>query len=90
MGAFNRLDVPKKRDYPAVQSMLQAAIDNPNIDGIDLHIHVQGLAEFEEQLRYARERLSEAPGKKLLMVSEYSLMWLFKKNFWKGLPGSFG
>ncbi len=32
MGAFNRLDVPKKRDYPAVQSMLQAAIDNPNID----------------------------------------------------------
>ncbi len=31
-------------------------------------------------MRYARERLSEAPGKKLLMVSEYSLMWLFKKN----------
>ena len=91
MGSFNRLDSVAKRSIPGVQDLLQYALNTNFVDGIDLHIHVPSMQAFEQQLSYTRSLIGNSD--KGLIVSEFSLMWLFKQNlttalcFGEGQPG---
>lgn len=78
MGSFNRLDSPPKRDIDGVQRMITFAKRDSSIDGVDLHIHVPSMAAAEQQLAYIRNELGNS--NKLLIVTEFSLMWLFKQH----------
>jgi hypothetical protein len=78
IGAFNRLDKSLKRNIEGVQDLLNYALRTKFIDGIDLHIHVPSMEAFEEQLHYTRTFLGSS--RKGLIVSEFSLMWLFKRH----------
>ena len=86
VGAFNRLDKSKKRSYKGVQDLLTYGLDSAHVDGLDIHIHVPNMQAFENQLEYVASRMADAGREdKLLTVSEYSMMWLFKRNLNKKL-----
>lgn len=76
MGALNRLDLPAKRT-PAVERFLQYIASKPELDGVDLHLHIPGLAGHKSMLDYALSRLR--PDQKFL-ATEFSLVWHFKQH----------
>jgi hypothetical protein len=76
MGALNRLDLPVKRT-PAIERFLQYIASKPELDGVDLHLHIPGLAGHKSMLDYALSKLR--PDQKFL-ATEFSLVWNFKQH----------
>ncbi|KAI0469886.1 hypothetical protein GGR56DRAFT_158410 [Xylariaceae sp. FL0804] len=73
MGAFVRLDLPANRT-PAIERMLAYIAGRPELDGVDLHLHIKQLDGHRAMLDYALARIR--PDQKFL-ATEFSLVWLW-------------
>ncbi|MEL7341173.1 MAG: T9SS type A sorting domain-containing protein, partial [Bacteroidota bacterium] len=60
------------------QSIRNLALSNPKVEGIDLHIHVQDMAETAASLSYFRNTLNF---QKEIIITEYSLQRLLQQRF---------
>jgi hypothetical protein len=76
MGAFNRLDLPRKRT-PGVDRMLHFIASRPDLSGADLHPHLPSLAANREMIDYVLAKLR--PDQKFL-ATEFSVVWLWKAH----------
>lgn len=76
MGALNRLDLPAKRT-PAVERMLGFIASRPDLDGVDLHLHIPNFAGHKAMLDYALARIR--PNQSFL-ATEFSMIWHWKKH----------
>ena len=76
MGALNRLDLPAKRT-PAVERMLRFIASRPDLDGVDLHLHIPTLAGHKTMLDYALPRLRPD---QTFLATEFTTMWHWKKH----------
>ncbi|KAJ5174590.1 uncharacterized protein N7482_000467 [Penicillium canariense] len=76
MGALNRLDLPAKRT-PAIVRMLGFIASRPELDGVDLHLHMPTLAGHRAMLNYA---LSQIRPDQRFLATEFSMIWHWKKH----------
>ncbi|KAJ5674751.1 uncharacterized protein N7477_004685 [Penicillium maclennaniae] len=76
MGALNRLDLPANRT-PAIERFLEYIASKPDLDGVDLHLHMAGLAGHQSMLDYALLRLR---ADQKFLVTEFSLVWHFRQH----------
>lgn len=86
MGALNRLDRPEVRNAAWVKRWLDFARATPEIDGVDIHPHVDSLAASRPYVDYVLERLR--PNQKFL-ATEFSLVWYWKSHLNDRVPASF-
>ncbi|MFI7062477.1 hypothetical protein ACIBL3_15945 [Kribbella sp. NPDC050124] len=85
MGALNRLDLPD-RHTPAAERWMTFVRETPDIEGVDIHPHVPSVAAVEPFLDYILPRLR--PEQKFL-VTEFSLVWLWKAHLTDTIPAEF-
>ncbi|KAJ6134184.1 hypothetical protein N7523_000506 [Penicillium sp. IBT 18751x] len=76
MGALNRLDLPANRT-PAIERFLEYIASKPDVDGVDLHLHIAELAGHQSMLDYALSRLRPD---QTFLVTEFSLVWHFRQH----------
>lgn len=76
MGALNRLDLPAKRT-PAIQRFLHFIASRPDLDGVDLHLHVPTWPGHKTMLDYA---LTHLRPEQRFLVTEFSMVWHFKRH----------
>jgi hypothetical protein len=81
-GGFTRLDFARNQDHIATKEMLQWANADPRIAGVDFHLHQPDLATSEQALRFMHKAVPHKP----LMITEFSLVWKWKKH----LPDQIG
>ena len=67
-GSLNRIsEVPR----PTIQAVMDVVNENPNVDGLDLHLHCYNVNQAENDLRLARETYGV---KKKLICTEFSMV----------------
>lgn len=76
MGALNRLELPAKRT-PAVERMLRFIASRPELDGVDLHLHISTLEGHKAMLDYALSRIRP---NQTFLATEFSVVWHWKKH----------
>lgn len=86
MGALNRLNKPAVQNAEWVKRWLEFARETPQIDGVDIHPHVDSLAASRPYVDYVLQRLR--PDQKFL-VTEFSLVWYWKAHLNDRVPAQF-
>lgn len=86
MGALNRLNRPEVRNAGWVKRWLEFARSTPEIDGVDIHPHVNSLAASRPYVEYVVKRLR--PDQKFL-ATEFSLVWYWKSHLNDQVPLAF-
>lgn len=86
MGALNRLNRPEVRNAEWVKRWLAFARATPEIDGIDIHPHVDSLAASRPFVDYTLKHLR--PNQKFL-ATEFSLVWNWKSHMNDPVPADF-
>lgn len=76
MGALNRLDLPARRT-PAVERMLRYIASKPEMDGVDLHLHLPDRDGHRAMLDYALSRIRPD---QTFLATEFSMVWHWKKH----------
>ena len=76
-GGFTRLDLPKTRRAAAVRNAIAWINRDPRVAGADFHLHQPSLATSGEALTYIRTHVPAKP----LIVTEFSLVWKWKRHF---------
>ena len=76
MGSLNRLDLPVKRT-PSIERMLAYIASQPDLAGVDLHLHMPKLDAHREMLSYALSRLRPD---QTFLATEFSIVWHFKRH----------
>jgi hypothetical protein len=76
MGALNRLDLPAKQT-PAAQRMLSFIASRPELEGVDLHLHMPTIEGNRAMLDYALARLRP---EQTFLATEFSLIWHWKRH----------
>jgi hypothetical protein len=76
-GGFTRLDLPRKQRLPAVRNAIAWINRDPRVAGADFHLHQPDLASSGRALSYIREQIPAKP----LIVTEFSLVWKWKRHF---------
>ncbi|KAK2757331.1 hypothetical protein FQN54_004845 [Arachnomyces sp. PD_36] len=77
MGALNRLDLPKNRTQ-AANRMLDFIKSRPDLEGVDLHLHIPSFDGHKVMLDYALSRIR--PDQNFL-ITEFSLVWHWRQHF---------
>lgn len=77
MGALNRLDLPKNRTQ-ATNRMLSFIKSRPDLEGVDLHLHIPSMEGHKVMLDYALSRIRPD---QTYLVTEFSLVWHWKQHF---------
>ena len=77
MGALNRLDLPANRTQ-AANRMLSFIASRPDLEGVDLHLHIPTIEGHKAMLNYAMSRIR--PDQNFL-VTEFSLVWHWRQHF---------
>ena len=85
MGALNRLDLPQNIT-PSTDRWMQFVKDTPQLDGVDIHPHINAIEASQPFLDYILPRMRA--GQKFL-VTEFSLVWWWKQNLTKPIPAAF-
>ncbi|TDD22317.1 hypothetical protein E1218_19490 [Kribbella turkmenica] len=85
MGALNRLDLPD-RLTPAAERWMTFVRETPELEGVDIHPHVPSVQAVQPFLDYVLPRLR--PDQKFL-VTEFSLVWLWKAHLGDTIPVDF-
>ena len=83
VGALCRLNVEKNQSNDAILGLIEQADKLEFVEGLDLHIHVGHIDEIEAALKFARTKTQ-----KPIIVTEFSLMRLYKKNLKEELGAS--
>lgn len=86
MGALNQLNVASVQQSPWVERWMQFAHDTPQIDGVDIHPHVDSLDASRPFVDYVVQRLR--PDQKFL-ATEFSLVWDWKAHMDDPVPAQF-
>lgn len=86
MGALNRLNRPEVRNAQWVKRWLDFARITPEIEGIDIHPHVDSLAASRPFVEYTLKHLR--PDQKFL-ATEFSLVWYWKSHMDDPVPADF-
>ncbi|KAJ5692912.1 hypothetical protein N7462_002335 [Penicillium macrosclerotiorum] len=76
MGALNRLDLPVKRT-PAIERFLSFIASKPELDGVDLHMHMPNIAAHKAMVNYA---LSKIRPDQTFLATEFSMIWHWKNH----------
>ncbi|CAL5872116.1 uncharacterized protein PFLUO_LOCUS6373 [Penicillium psychrofluorescens] len=76
MGALNRLDLPAKRT-PAIERFLRYIASKPQLDGVDVHLHIPRLPAHRTMLDYVLPRLRPD---QTFIATEFSLIWHWKAH----------
>jgi hypothetical protein len=85
MGALNRLDLPD-RWTPAAERWMAFVRETPALEGVDIHPHVPSQEAVQPFLDYVLPRMR--PDQKFL-VTEFSLVWLWKAHLEDTIPAEF-
>lgn len=84
-GALNRLDLPDSRTK-TVERFLRYIHDQPDLDGMDIHIHVPDVEASPEFLSYLLPRMR---AEQKFLVTEFSLVWWWKQHNLDSIPVKF-
>ena len=87
VGAFNRLDddhVRERRFGHFCREAFEMVREDPDVDGVDLHLHYDGLAAAEEMLAVVRDELPDAT----LAVTEFSPVLRYARHVHDPLSAS--
>jgi hypothetical protein len=76
-GGFTRLDLPATQNAPAVGNSIAWINRDPKVAGCDFHLHQPDLATSGQALAYARGHIPMKP----LIVTEFSLIWKWRRHF---------
>lgn len=76
MGALNRLDLPVWRT-PAAERMLAFIASRPELEGIDLHLHIPFIEGHRAALDWALPRIRPD---QTFLATEFSLIWHWKNH----------
>ena len=79
VGAFNRAhdDATRERHFPGFyRGMFDLVRDDPDVDGIDLHVHFDRFEEAEATAAVARAALPEAT----IAATEFSPVWRYHRH----------
>lgn len=88
MGSLNRLDMPAKRT-PAIERFLRFIASRPELDGVDLHLHIPTFAgpkahashnAFEGHNAMLDYALSRIRPNQTFLCTEFSTVWHFKRH----------
>ena len=52
-GSLNRISEVQR---PTIQAVMDVVNENPNVDGLDLHLHCRNINQAEDDLRLARKK----------------------------------
>lgn len=77
MGSLNRLDLPVKRTK-AVNRMLSFIASRPDLEGVDLHLHIPTMEGHKAMLDYALSRIRPD---QTFLATEFSLVWHWRQHF---------
>lgn len=77
MGALNRLDLPKNRTQ-AANRMLSFIASRPDLEGVDLHLHIPTMEGHKAMLDFALSRIRPD---QTYLVTEFSLVWHWRQHF---------
>lgn len=67
-GSLNRISEVQR---PTIQAVMDVVNENPNVDGLDLHLHCRNINQAEDDLRLAREKYGVT---KKLICTEFSMV----------------
>ena len=76
MGALNRLDLPVWRT-PAAERMLAFIASRPELEGVDLHLHIPIIEGHRAMLDWALPRIRPD---QTFLATEFSLIWHWKRH----------
>ncbi|KAF4122862.1 hypothetical protein GMORB2_7169 [Geosmithia morbida] len=76
MGALNRMDLPD-RHTPPVERMLRFIASRPELDGVDLHLHIPHMAGHKAMLEYCLARIRP---EQTFLATEFSMIWHWKAH----------
>lgn len=76
MGALNRLDLAENRT-PAVDRYMRFARETADIEGVDIHLHIPGVAEIRPFVDYILPRLRDD---QTFLATEFSLVWHWQNH----------
>ena len=67
-GSLNRISEVQR---PTIQAVMDVVNENPNVDGLDLHLHCRNINQAEDDLRLARKKYGVT---KKLICTEFSMV----------------
>lgn len=73
-GNFTRLDSAAMQTNVAVLALMHWCATDPQITGVDFHLHELNYQKFEEALDFIQREIPDKP----FIVTEYSLIWKYK------------
>ena len=85
MGALNRLDL-KKNLTESTDRWLAYIKATPEIDGVDIHPHINTIEASKPFLDYILPRMRT---EQKFLVTEFSLVWWWKQNLTKPIPAAY-
>ncbi|MFC4307743.1 arylsulfatase [Steroidobacter flavus] len=85
MGALNRLDLEKNLT-PSTDRWMEYVRATPEIDGVDIHPHLDSIEQSKPFLDYILPRMR---AEQQFLVTEFSVVWWWKQNLTKPIPAAF-
>lgn len=76
MGALNRMDLPDRRT-PPVERMLRFIAARPELDGVDLHLHIPHMQGQRAMLDWCLARIRPD---QTFLATEFSMVWHLKRH----------
>ena len=79
VGAFNRGhdDYLREQAFPQFyRAMTEFVREDPDVDGVDLHVHFDGLSQAEAMIANAREAFPD----EVITATEFSPVWRYDRN----------
>jgi hypothetical protein len=80
-GGFTRLYAANMQSRPAVPLLLDWIQNDTRVAGPNFHIHADGFADFQDSFDFLRQSIPSKPA----ILTEFSLVWLYKANLEKPL-----
>ena len=75
VGSLNRVDQSNNQNKDIVQELLRITREDPDIAGLDLHVHFDSQEQARAMLEYGRQQIGED---KDLLVTEFSPVWRYE------------
>jgi hypothetical protein len=83
-GGFTRMETKAKRTAPATMVMLPWLSQSKELSFVNFHMHGDDLDDFYEALKFMRLKVPMKP----FIITEFSLVWRYKKNLQDTLGSS--